>query len=187
MWFWMGNLQQRKKTNILWYIGLCLSLNFVRLILWQLRRYLGYWSARLLNVDRQGSFLSYQSKRNDEEHNERTCILTKCEFSFPQEMSVNAKYFIKKALKRNPDERFTISSLLQDKFLSGCSQRHWKYNNCLLYCFFILPILTNNINLQTGKLINYRDIINKNVYSFSIYPNQSYSFFCKLSDCFGNS
>jgi serine/threonine protein kinase len=34
-------------------------------------------------------------------------------------MSVAAKMFIKKALQKNPDQRFTIESLVNDRFLAN--------------------------------------------------------------------
>jgi serine/threonine protein kinase len=40
-----------------------------------------------------------------------------CDFSFPNDISVAAKLFIKKALQKNPDNRFTVDSLLRDRFL----------------------------------------------------------------------
>jgi serine/threonine protein kinase len=45
-------------------------------------------------------------------------FLIKCEFSFPSDMSVGAKLFIMKALQKKPDLRFTIESLIKDRFLA---------------------------------------------------------------------
>ena len=46
-------------------------------------------------------------------------LAIKCEFSFPSEMSVGAKLFIKKALQKNPDNRFNIDYLIKDRFLAN--------------------------------------------------------------------
>lgn len=85
---------------------------------------MGHWSSCLRNVDRKSSILSHKPQIDHEKHNERNYLLIQCEFSFPSDMSFGCKMFIKKALQKNPDQRFTIDSLLSDRFLSKHKQAY---------------------------------------------------------------
>jgi serine/threonine protein kinase len=123
--FWLGNIQSRKEKHILWNFGLRLPLNPLRIILWQLCGYLGNWRPCLWNVGRKSSILPHKPEINNEKHNECTYPSIQCEFSFPSDISVVAKLFIMKALQKKPDQRFTIDSLLKDRFLTQCPRYEW--------------------------------------------------------------
>ena len=114
----LGHLQQRAKDHLLRHSGLRLPLDPGGLILRQLRGCLGDRGACLRDAGRQGALLPHKSEGDDEEHNERKHVLIKCEFSIPVDLSMCAKLFIMKALQKRPDQRFTIDSLLRDRFLA---------------------------------------------------------------------
>lgn len=115
----MGHIQQGQKDDLLRHFGLRLPRDPIGRILRQLRGHLGDRRPGLRAAGRKGSVLPHQPQVDNEEHPERTFLLTKCEFSFPSEISVGAKLFIKKALQKNPDNRFNIDYLIKDRFLAN--------------------------------------------------------------------
>ena len=123
--FRLGNIQSRKEKHILWNIGLRMPLNPLRIILWQLCRYLGNRRPSLWNVGRKSSILPHKPQINNEKYYECIYPFIQCEFSFPSDISVVAKLFIMKALQKKPDQRFTIDSLLKDRFLAQVPRYEW--------------------------------------------------------------
>ena len=139
MRFWMGHLQQIKEKHLLRYPRLCLPWDPRRLVLRQFCRYLGHRSPGLRDADRKGTLLPHQPKVDHEKHHECTSALTQCDFSFPAEMSTNARMFITKALQKNPGKRFTIENLLHDKFVAQNRQYSW-WPDWILLLFLVFII-----------------------------------------------
>lgn len=123
--FRLGNIQSRKEKHLLWNFGLRMPRNPLGIILWQLCWYLGNRRPRLRNVSRKSSILPHKPQIDNEKYNECTYPFIQCEFSFPSEISVVAKLFIMKALQKKADQRFTIDSLLKDRFLTQCARYEW--------------------------------------------------------------
>lgn len=122
MRFRVGNIQSRAEEHILWDLRLRVPLDSLGRVLRQLCRYMGDRRTCLLDASRQGALLPHQSEGNHEKYNECNYSLTQCEFSFPSDVSMVAKLFIMKALQKKPDLRFSIDSLLNDRFLAQSSR-----------------------------------------------------------------
>lgn len=113
----VGDLQSITQDHLLRHFRLRLSLDLRRGVLRQPGRHLGHRRPCLRDAGGEGALLPHQSQGDYEEHNERTPPIMQCDFSFPPDISLAAKLFIKKTLQKNPDNRFTVESLLRDRFL----------------------------------------------------------------------
>jgi serine/threonine protein kinase len=113
----MGDVQSGAEDDLLRDFRLRLSLDPRGGVLRQPSGHLGHRRPCLRDAGGKGALLPHQSQGDHEEHHERTPSSMQCEFSFPPDISLAAKLFIKKTLQKNPDNRFTVDSLLRDRFL----------------------------------------------------------------------
>ena len=140
----MGCLQQWEEKYLLRYFGLCLSWDLRRIILWQVRGYLGSWGLGLRNVDRKGSFLSHKSSRDNEKHNEGTHDFISVQHKFPNRNVWTCQELYPKSSPKKCRQS-AISIIPTQRRVSKerrfyCMKNTWKPNN-----FYLLLSIYNHI------------------------------------------